>query len=99
MGKRQQARKERRNRKRGPKFVASGLVRKVVVPDEEKVLIKTVPANVDMEDGNPKVEVGQALLYDDGSVDIIISPNADPAAVAMIKGAEQTFGYTMGTGD
>lgn len=101
------SRQKRRDRKgrnlklvvnnRGPKVDISGIIKKVEAPNDEKVLLKTVPANVDMEDGSPKIVVGKALIYDDGSVDIMIDEDADPAAVAKIKATEEEFGYSIGT--
>lgn len=95
MGKRQERRKERRNLKlvvnnKGPKVLNQGIVKKVLLPDEEKTLLKEVPAKVD------EVVVGKALIYDDGSVDIMINEDADPEAVAKIKATEAEFGYRIG---
>lgn len=93
MGRRQKERKARRNQlqQNRPKFAASGLVAKVDAPDSDKTVLKTVPAKVD------GVTVGEAILYDDGSVDIMVSDDAPQWAVEKIKATEREFGYSMGT--
>lgn len=70
-----------------------GFARKVELPDDEKELLKEVPAKVD------GTVVGTALLYDDGSVDIMIDEDADPALVEKIKATESEFGFSTGTVD
>lgn len=98
MGKRQRARKERRNLKlvvsnRGKKISASGMIKKVTLPDDEKELLKTVPAKVD------GVVVGEAYLYDDGSVDFVLDKDADPEKLKKIHDTAEEFGYMIGGDD
>lgn len=71
-----------------------GLASHVTAPSDEKTVLKTVPAKVG------EVVVGEAILYDDGSVDILIDSDADPDAVALLRSTENdmlNFGYSLGT--
>lgn len=68
----------------------SGIASKVDIPSNEKVMLKAVPAKAD------GVIVGEAYLYDDGSVDIQVDPNAPQWAIDKIKATEKQFGYTIG---
>ena len=77
---------------KGEPIAPMGLVQKVEAPDDSKTLLKTVPAKVD------EIVVGEALLYDDGSVEIMIDENAPKDAVDKIRAAEKQFGYSIATG-
>lgn len=54
-------------------------------PDEEKVLLKEVPAVVD------DVVVGRTLIYDDRSVDVIYNDDIDPEAKAKIDEVTEQY--------
>lgn len=64
--------------------------REVSLPPEEKELLKTVPA---LADG---VEIGVTHIYDDGSVDVIISPDAPPEAVEQVEQLERELRFMDG---
>lgn len=81
---------------RGPQFSPQGLIQSVTMPDDEKVLLKQVPAVVTHPETGEKVKVGIANLYDDGSVDQILDPDAPQWAMDLIKATMMEFGYTMG---
>lgn len=72
-----------------PSFAFSGMIEKVDVPDEQKELLKQVPAKVD------GTVVGVANLYDDGSVDVIMDEDAPQWAVDKIKATEKEFAYYL----
>lgn len=54
-------------------------------PDDEKVLLKEVPAVVD------GVEVGRALIYDDHSVDVIYNNDIPEEAKAKIDEVTEQY--------
>ena len=70
-----------------------GLASKVDIPTYEKELLKKVPAKVDGE------VIGDAYIYDDGTVDVVIFKDAPEEAIAKIRGYEDTFGYSVVTED
>lgn len=63
------------------------------VPEDEKELLKEVPAKVDGE------VVGRALLYDDGSVDFIIEGELSAEAKAKLDEFGDLFSKMMGNAD
>lgn len=67
-----------------------GESREVKMPDDEKVLLKTVPATVEDDEG-VKHTVGVAHLYDDRSVDYIIHEDAPQWAKDKIRATEKEF--------
>jgi hypothetical protein len=62
----------------------------VDAPDDEKELLKEVPAKAD------GVVIGKALIYDDGSVDVIYDADAPADAIAKVEALqnEMSFGYS-----
>lgn len=63
----------------------------VTLPDDEKEVIKEVPAK-----GPSGIVVGKALIYNDGSVDFIFDEDADPEEMAKINAEAGKFGYSIG---
>jgi hypothetical protein len=70
-------------------FEKMGLV-SVKVAEEERVFLKEVPAKAD------GVVIGKALIYDDGSVDVIYDADAPADAIAKVEALqnEMSFGYS-----
>lgn len=79
-----------------PNIIREDALEKVSVPNQEKVVVKTVPARCGDE------VVGEAVIYEDGTIDIIkfgdISPEAEAyihsfqSAMLGIDGDEETDG-------
>lgn len=67
-----------------------GESREVKMPNDEKVLLKTVRATVQDDEGVVHV-VGKAHLYDDRSVDYIIDEDAPQWAKDKIRATEKEF--------
>lgn len=65
----------------------------VPLPEDEKVIIKEVPAKVD------GVDVGTAEIYHDGTVGIRLNKDAPQWAIDKIKGDAAELGYSIGTED
>lgn len=61
-------------------------------PTEEPQLIRVVPAKAD------GIVVGQALIYDDGSIGYRQDPNADPEGLKRVHETEQEVGYSLQEG-
>ena len=74
---------------RDPKRIAKAkqalAAQQVDIPEDEKELLKVVDAKVNGE------RIGDALLYNDGSVDIKIDEDADPALVEVLRGELNDF--------
>lgn len=95
MGNSKKPRKSWLSKRRGARIQNERVVnperRNVTIPDEEKTLLKTVDAMVNGQ------RIGDALMYDDGSVDIKIDDNADPDLVAAVQGEINDFNVEHGT--
>lgn len=63
------------------------------LPEDEKEIIKEVPAKVD------GTEVGIAQIYSDGTVGVIINDDAPQWAKDKIKVEADKLGYTLGMED
>ena len=74
---------------RGKPFDKAQRVVSVNAPSEEKVLLKTVPAKAGEH------IVGEAFLYDDGSVDFVIDEDAPQEALDLIKTTEMEYMAVM----
>lgn len=59
---------------------------------EDVQLIRVVPAKAN------GVVVGQALIYDDGSIGYREDPNSDPEALKLVHETEKDFGYSLQEG-
>lgn len=57
----------------------------VGIPEDEKEVIKIVPATINGQ------TIGEAIIYDDGSTDIKVSPDADPELIAVLRGELNDF--------
>lgn len=73
-----------------PTVDAVGIAHAVGLEADEKVVIKEVPAKVD------GMVVGVAQIYDDGSVGVVLDPNAPEEALAILGGISKEFGYSIG---
>lgn len=100
MGLRRKNKEQRRKnrqlkaRKKATPTADSGIAAVVEAPDDSKVLLKTVPAKVDGE------VVGDALLYDDGSVDVILNRDiSEEAKNKLNAAASELAGYSIGGTD
>lgn len=74
---------------RGKPFDKVNRALSVTVPDDEKVLLKQVPAKVG------DIVVGVANLYDDGSVDVVLDEDAPQEALDEIKTTEMEYMAVM----
>jgi hypothetical protein len=70
---------------------AMGLAQKIDLPNDEKVVVKEVPAKVD------GTVVGTAQIYEDGTVGVIIDDDAPQWAKDKIKFEADQLGYSIGT--
>ena len=79
-------------------FENSGPLREVQAPDEDKAVLKEVPAKVWRFKGTPEEEfavVGSAIIYDDGSIDIIYfedQSNIPEWAVELLAATRGEYG-------
>lgn len=62
----------------------------VKLPDDERTIIKKVPAKVGDE------IVGDALLFDDGTTDIVLHPNISSEAKAKMRDTVYAFNKETG---
>lgn len=67
-----------------------GESKQVTMPDDEKELLKTVPAVIEDDQGN-KVTIGVANIYDDRSVDYIVDEDAPQWAKDKISATEKEY--------
>jgi len=65
--------------------------RNIQIPDDEKEVLKIVDATVN------GARIGDAVLYDDGSVDIRLDKDADPELVAVLQGEISDFNIDHGS--
>lgn len=78
------------NGKLNPQVAPAGLAVNVKLPVDEKVIVKEVPAKVD------GTVVGTAQIYEDGSVGVVIDPDAPQWAKDKIKSTADELGYEIG---
>jgi hypothetical protein len=57
----------------------------VEIPGGEKTVLKVVPATINGQ------SIGEAIIYDDRTTDIKISPDADPELIAILRGEINDF--------
>lgn len=81
----------RLTRRRGARIKDAAVDETVKIPNNEKTVIKVVPAKVNGE------SIGDAIIYDDGSVDIKVDPNADPELIAVVQGELDDFNEEYST--
>lgn len=68
----------------------AGIADQVRIPSDEKVIIKEVPAKVD------GVIVGEAQIYEDGTVGVIIFDDAPQWAKDKIQAEADKIGFSIG---
>lgn len=78
------------------KLVAERALSKVEVPDKESVVLKRVPAKikwagVDSVDRDDEEIIGEAIIYDDGTNDLIVSGSLSDDAKKLIYGLSEGF--------
>lgn len=74
---------------KGPLVAPEGLAVNIKAPDDEKVIVKEIPAKVD------GVEVGTAQIYEDGSIGVIINEDAPQWAKDKIKSEADKIGFSL----
>lgn len=74
-----------------PQVDQFGLAANVKVPDDEKVIVKEVPAKVD------GTVVGTAQIYEDGTVGVVLDEEAPQWALDKIKSQADILGFSIGT--
>ena len=83
-----------RPKPRKRKLIAKAAIAQMVsAPSDEKVVIKEVPAKVD------GTVIGTAVIYDDGTVDIMADDDAPLWALEKIAGVAGKIGYSIGGND
>lgn len=99
MGRRKAARPDLALPKVGPQVSPVGLAQGlrefngtvgVNLPEDEKEVIKEVPAKVD------GVVVGVAQIYNDGSVSVVLNEDAPADKIEKIGGLAGEYGFSIG---
>lgn len=75
---------------RVPLVTQMGYASNIKIPDDEKVVVKEVPAKVD------GTVVGTAQIYEDGTVGVIIDDDAPQWAKDKIQIEADKLGYSLG---
>jgi hypothetical protein len=75
-----------------PEVQAMGIAKRIDIPDDEKIIVKEIPAKVD------GVIVGTAQIYEDGTVGAIIDDDAPQWAKDKIQSEADQLGYSIPEG-
>lgn len=92
--------RKRRNAEKKAKALAGlvdnmGPFSEVAAPNQDKVILKEVPAKIWRFKGTPQEEfavVGSAVIYEDGSVDVIYFEDKSEIAEWAVQQLEQMLG-------
>ena len=85
-----------RRKPRNRKLIAERALNKVSVPARDQVVIKDVPAIIHWSqlEGNDRTDdevIGKALIYDDGTQDVIVFSDISEDAKVLVYGISGTI--------